>query len=194
MERAIFTNTSSRPLLSLFLWQLLIMVWGSLRFDDALHTSPRDITMREEGLQVWSWQTKVERARRGTRTIVCRASLSGEDWLSQGWDLWRQLCPPSYFQSDFFLFEHALDGPHYSTPAGYTGFVFNMRAALAHVLLQDSVSEEVRVKLSPLIHKFTAHSLRCTVVSALAKQGVDPIKNPITGALEKQQHGCEIHS
>ena len=151
------------------------MVWGSLRFDDALLISPRDINMREEGLQVWSWQTKVERARRGTRTIVCRASLSVEDRLSQGWDLWRQLCPPSYFQSDF-LFEHALDGPHYSTPAGYTGFVFNMRAALAHVLLQDSVSEEVRVKLSPLIHKFTAHCLRCTVVSALAKQRVDPVK------------------
>ena len=60
-----------------------------------------------------------------------------------------------------------------------------MRAALAHVLLQDSVSEEVRVKLSPLIHKFTAHSLRCTVVSALAKQGVDSIKI-------KQQHGCDL--
>ena len=48
VERAIFTNTSSRPLLSLFLWQLLMIVWRSLRFDVALHTSPRDITMREE--------------------------------------------------------------------------------------------------------------------------------------------------
>ena len=169
MERAIFTNTSSRPLLSLFLWQLLIMVWDSLRFDDALSARYHHARRRPSIVVV---ATKVERARRGTRTIVCRASLSGEDWLSQGWDLWRQLCPPSYFQTDFFLFEHALDGPHYSTPAGYTGFVLDMRAALAHV--QDSVSEEVRVKLSPLIHKFTAHSLRCTVVSALAKQRVDP--------------------
>ena len=116
VERATFTNTSSRPLLSCSCGKLLIMVWDSLR----LHTSPRDITMREEGLLVWSWQTKVERVRRGSRTIVCRASLSGEDWLSQGWALWRQLCQPTYFQSDFFLFEHGLDGPNYSTPARYS--------------------------------------------------------------------------
>ena len=33
-----FTNTSSRPVLSMFLWQLLVMVWRSLWFDDALHS------------------------------------------------------------------------------------------------------------------------------------------------------------
>ena len=168
VERAIYTNTSSRPLLSLFLWQLLIMVWGSLRFDDALHTSPRDITMRRPSSVVvvnksGACKARYENYRLPYKFVRRRLALAGMGFMAAA--LPRL---PTSSQTSSCL-HTPLTVPHYSTPAGYTGFVFNMRAALAHVLLQDSVSEEVRVKLSPSIHKFTAHSLRCTVVSALAK-------------------------
>ena len=54
----------------IFLWWILCMVFASLRFDDAIHVRPGELTMRDEGLFGVAWQTKVDRKRMGTRFVV----------------------------------------------------------------------------------------------------------------------------
>ena len=54
----------------IFLWWILCMVFASLRFDDAIHVHPGELTMRDEGLFGVAWQTKVDRKRMGTRFVV----------------------------------------------------------------------------------------------------------------------------
>ena len=71
----------------LFIWWWLCMVFASLRYDDALHVKPGELTMSEEGMFGVAWQTKVERKRRGTKFVVPHVGFSGVDWLREGWGL-----------------------------------------------------------------------------------------------------------
>ena len=52
---------SKEPLKAILYWQMAIMAYASMRFDDALHTSPALITERGGGVELVSWETKVER-------------------------------------------------------------------------------------------------------------------------------------
>lgn len=70
----------------LFIWWLCL-VFASLRFDDGVHVSPRDLHLLDEGLFGVVWQTKVERKRRGTKFVIPRVGFSGQEWLVEGWNL-----------------------------------------------------------------------------------------------------------
>ena len=65
---------------------ILILIYGSLRFDDGKHVSPSSLTLERDALYGLIWQTKVERKRKGTRFAVPKCSVSGADWFSIGWD------------------------------------------------------------------------------------------------------------
>ena len=54
----------------LFVWWWLCLIYASLRFDDGIHVSPKELSFTEDGLFGVSWQTKVERKRRGTKFVV----------------------------------------------------------------------------------------------------------------------------
>ena len=71
----------------LFVWWWLCLIYASLRFDDGIHVSPKELSFTDDGLFGVSWQTKVERKRRGTKFVVPIVSLSGVEWLAIGWDL-----------------------------------------------------------------------------------------------------------
>ena len=53
----------------LFVWWWLCLVYASLRFDDGVHVSPKELVLGDDGLFGVSWQTKVERKRRGTKFV-----------------------------------------------------------------------------------------------------------------------------
>ena len=66
------------------------MVFASLRFDDAMHVKPSELTMKDEGLFGVAWQTKVERRRRGAKFIVPKVGFIDANWLKVGWDLFNR--------------------------------------------------------------------------------------------------------
>ena len=76
-ELGVLECESEEPLKAIFFWQMAIMAYASMRFDDAFHTSPVLITERGGGVELVSWQTRVERKRRGTVFAVGSESFSG---------------------------------------------------------------------------------------------------------------------
>ena len=88
---------------AVFIWWVLVLIYASLRFNDGVHVAPDSLELNEDGLSGIVWQTKVERRRRGTRFAVPLASLSGSDWLSEGWTVFQQFKQ----DRDFFLWNLA---------------------------------------------------------------------------------------
>ena len=83
-ELGVLEHENQEPLKAILIWQMAIMAHASMRFDDALHTSPTLITVRGGGVELVSCQTKVGRKRRGTVFAVGSESLSGLPWLFTG--------------------------------------------------------------------------------------------------------------
>ena len=48
-------------------------------------SSPEALAMKDEALYGVVWQTKVERQKKGTRFAVAKVSVSGEEWMEDGW-------------------------------------------------------------------------------------------------------------
>ena len=107
LEMYVCRKSSEYPLLAAFGWQCLVMPWASMRFDDALHTTPSSIDLRGDRLLACAWQSKVDRRRRGSRFIVPRVSLSEEDWLESGFDAWRSAVSKEYLESEHWLYNVA---------------------------------------------------------------------------------------
>ena len=81
LELAVLEWPEVFPIKSVLGWQLLLMVWASLRFDDGLHVSPSSFIDHPEGVSFAAWQTKTDRRRRRTACTACRVSLGGAGWL-----------------------------------------------------------------------------------------------------------------
>jgi hypothetical protein len=96
----------------------LILGMASLRFDDLMHTAPEIVVLVAGALMGVSWQTKVERARRGTKWAMSRGSFGGDyDWVRDWFNLFQTtLAAPR----DFFMPAPTRDmcGFH-SAPLGY---------------------------------------------------------------------------
>ena len=181
MEEGVMRYRIDRPLLAVFLWKALLMIWSSLRYDDALHVAPNTLEMRNFGLAMKAWQTKVERLRRGTRIVVGDVSISDTPWLSAGFELWTSYCPPAYMIGDFFLFSHETITPAFMTPSTYQNFVANLRWSIGVVVAEGSLAEAIKKELLPTIPGITAHSLRCTVPSEMIHRSETAEKVQVQG-------------
>ena len=65
LEERVILDESQHPVLALVTFQILTLMWASMRFDDGLHIAPSSIVIKPEGLMLRSWQAKTERKRRG---------------------------------------------------------------------------------------------------------------------------------
>ena len=124
-------------------------------------------TLRPEGLQCRAWQTKTDRSRRCTQLVVCRASLGGNEWRRYGFECWKSHTPATYHLEDFFLFESDGNKADFGRPITYAAFVDNLRS-MSHKAVSTYASDEDRSDLLDVISKVTAHSMRCTITSAMA--------------------------
>jgi len=61
----------------------LLMAMACLRFDDVLHVATELVVLVAGAVMGVSWQTKVDRARAGTKWAATRGSFSGVDWVSR---------------------------------------------------------------------------------------------------------------
>ena len=142
-------------------WQFVILIMASARFDDGLHMSPHTLRLRPEGLTCRPWQTKTDRAGKGTLLTVPRVSFSGQDWLQAGYDLWHKHTPSYYREADFFLFETNGKEASFRRPVSYAAFVDNLRFVTS-----------LAIRTSATITTKQDSSLECTIPSAMSHKGV----------------------
>ena len=105
LENLVIECSATNVFKSTFAWKCLVMTWASMRFDDALHTCPSTVYLRDEGLHLTAWQTKVDRVRRGTRYAVPKASLGQEDWVTTGYGCWFTVGTDDYRAGDHWLYD-----------------------------------------------------------------------------------------
>ena len=165
----IFVIKEDEPAASrLFVWWWLCMVFASLRFDDAMHVRPNELSMKEDGLFGIAWQTKVERKRRGTKFVVPHVGFSGDDWLRVGWKLLQE----EDLDRDFWMRDLNSRDAFRDAPAAYQRSIqwlrFLGRYALNH--FHVGPPEEYR-DLAEVANKLTAHSARVTMLDAAVHAG-----------------------
>ena len=93
MEAAVLNETLSLPA-RLYIGMILLMTMASLRFDDALHSPPDLMSLRPGALYGVSWQTKVERKRKGTRFACTRGTVGDKEWVRVWYELLVSTLPP----------------------------------------------------------------------------------------------------
>ena len=163
---------SSQFVLAFFAWWILIMIYSSLRFDDAMHVVPEALAMKDEALYGVVWQTKVERQKKGTRFAVAKVSVSGEEWMEDGWSAASfEMDDRDYFMKELESAERFCD-----RPATYQRSVLWLR----YVLTTAASDDLKRGLISPpdlkghlqLIQEITWHSCRVTLLSAAVQAQV----------------------
>ena len=100
LECAVIGWLQDQVVLGVFAWWVLVMIYGSLRFDDACHVDPGTLQLINEALYGVVWQAKTERKRKGTKFAVPLVGLSGKPWLEAGWEEFKKVEPRS---RDFFV-------------------------------------------------------------------------------------------
>ena len=95
LEERMLLDESQQPVLALVTFQILTLMWASMRFDDGLHIAPSSIVIKPEGLILRSWQTKTERKRRGTKYVIGRISFTQDDCVLRGYNIFMNSTPPS---------------------------------------------------------------------------------------------------
>ena len=98
LEERVLLDGSQQPVLALITFQILTLMWASMRFDDGLHIAPFSIVIKPEGLMLRSWQTKTERKRRVTKYVIGRISLTQDDWVLRGYNIFMNSTPLEYRQ------------------------------------------------------------------------------------------------
>ena len=128
--------------------------------------------LRLEGLQLLCWQTKTERSRRGSRVAIGNVSLSGSSWLQVGLDLLHQLAPSDYWRGDYVMCAFGTKEINFLAPQTYQGFLYTLRELSNNIINESNWEDGFKSEMGELSKKFTAHSPRCTVVSALGHRNV----------------------
>ena len=154
-------------------WWVLILIYGSLRFDDGIHVAPSSLQLTDQALLGVVWQTKVERKRRGTRFAVPRCSISGVDWLPMGWDLFE------HFRSDrdYFIWDLKNEKEFSQAPISYTRGLSWLKNFMLRGLAEASARKVVDLnevdELEAAVRQITWHSMRVTMLSEAVKAQVD---------------------
>eukprot|EP00435_Cladocopium_sp_Y103_P022461 s3398_g5.t1 len=88
-------------------WVVLCMVWGAMRCDDVQSVLPHRSVLSNFGLRLVLGKSKTtgpDKIQKEVSVHVCRTtSLTGEDWLRLGYDLW--MSDPLSYRRDYLVME-----------------------------------------------------------------------------------------
>ena len=164
LEVWLVRDTSEPVQGKIFIWWMLCSIFASLRFDDAIHVTPSDLVMKEEGLSGVCWQTKVDRKRVGTRFIVPKIGFAESSWLEYGWDLFskdglpdRDYWVPELNARDEFKRE----SPTHSRSLQWLKYIARKAVDSCALLENDE-----KVSCARKVNTFTLHSCRVTLLDA----------------------------
>ena len=163
-------NESEGLAARVFIWWILCMIFASLRFDDAIHVSPKDLIMKDEGLFGVAWQTNVDRKRVGTRFVVPKVGFAHSTWLEVGWTLF----PAVDSDRDFWVPELNTRNEFTNTPPTYSRSVKWLKVFVQQAIVVASTEVIPHENKSALIREMaelTAHSCRVTLLDAAVHAG-----------------------
>ena len=171
MERALF-ELDEEPALQVFIWWFLVMIYGSLRFDDACHVDPAKIEMTDNAMFGVIWQTKTERRRRGTKFAIPKIGLSTLPWLQKGFEVFQTIGPRN---RDYFVPEINTAKSFHEKPPTYNHAMIWLAYSLKRVLkiacshrwLQPGEGTE----LLEVAMRLAGHSGRVTLLSLAVHEG-----------------------
>ena len=153
----------------IFLWWVLCMIYASLRFDDAVHVKPADLTLKDEGLFGVAWQTKVDRKRRGTRFVIPAVGFRCQDWLEVGWELFQEVLPG---ERDYWIPELNTRSAFLERPPSYLRSVQWMRCLAARAWNYGTTLHAwPKAQALDALQHLTAHSCRVTLLDAAVHAG-----------------------
>ena len=172
LEFALMHWIKDKPALALHTWWVLIMIYGSLRFDDACHVDPSTLHLTNEGLFGVVWQTKTERKRKGTKFAVPLVGLTGHPWLETGWDEFKKIEPK---QRDFFVPELDTEEKFTKTPPTYQKSLAWLRYTIIQALRlaveHGKIKNEDMTRVLSFYKVVTWHSCRVTLLSLAVLEG-----------------------
>ena len=172
LEFAVMEWIGEKPAIALHAWWVLIMIFGSLRFDDACHVDPSTLNMTNEGLFGVVWQTKTERKRKGTKFAVPLVGLTGHPWLETGWEEFKKIEPQ---RRDFFLPELDTEEKLTKVPPTYQKSLAWLRYVIVQALRvaveKKKIKQEDMSRVLPFYKVVTWHSCRVTLLSLAVLEG-----------------------
>eukprot|EP00435_Cladocopium_sp_Y103_P052744 s1843_g16.t1 len=118
-------------------WIVLCMVWGAMRCDDAQAILPHRITLSNYGLRMVLGKSKTtgpDKVQKEVSVHIFRTiSLSGEDWLSAGYELWET--DQFRYRRDYMVMEPAKDWTKvrrkFIPPSGLSSLISKLLSMLA---------------------------------------------------------------
>ena len=160
MEKFVFRCEFNEA--EIFVRWILCMVFASLKIDDASHVKPHEIEFKDEGLFGVSWQTKIERKRRGTKIVAPDVSFAGVPWLSRGWALFCRKFPEQFAgkQRDFWV-------PDLESKVAFRDTAPEYSRALQwahHLVFSAARLDNVEAALLSKVQELTWHSARVTML------------------------------
>ncbi len=154
----------------IFVWWILCMIFASLRFDDAIHVKPEDLSMEDEGLFRVAWQTKVDRKRVGTRFVVPHVGFKCSDWLEVGWGM---CISQDWGRRDYWIPELNTRSSFLERPPTYQRAVKWLQFFAGYAIEHKDAHQHQWSKATMIdkVTKFTAHSCRVTLLDAAVHAG-----------------------
>ena len=93
--------------------------------------------------------------------------------MDEGFKCMKDRADVRYWSGDFFLFDHSGLEARWLTPLTHNDFVYNLRALVSQII-KESVCPKIvseRAQLLSMACRLTGHSLRLTIVNAMALGG-----------------------
>ena len=170
MEWGVLNLRTERRLLLGF---ALVMILGSLRFDDIVHVRPSSLVWEDDRcLRGSCWQTKVDRTRRGTHFVIPNTSFAGTPWL-KGW--YHQMIKVLLPDVDFWFPHFETKGPSLHLqphrPAVFAPSLHALKLVIKDTLDRISVSRGIVLgHYLEVIDNLTWHSHRVTMIDLAARE------------------------
>ncbi|CAE7386813.1 unnamed protein product [Symbiodinium microadriaticum] len=174
-------SSDEPPYLRALGFVVLLMVWGSLRADDVQGLLPQTMQLDERGLAVELARSKTTGPDRRTRSVKVfierRISLTGRDWLREGWALWRDFD----YQRDYLVLKANNDfSEPIEKPVSASTVALYVRKVLSSLKTPKREGKVWKANGERLLlpghtaSLFTGHSARNYLSSVGAAIGVDP--------------------
>eukprot|EP00435_Cladocopium_sp_Y103_P020863 s2122_g5.t1 len=117
-------------------WVILCMIWGAMRCDDMQAVLPHRSVLSNYGLRLILGKSKTTGADKPQKEVPVHIhrtiSLTGEDWLRAGYDIW--LAEPFNYRRDYMVMEPNKDWTgvkrKFMTPAGLSGAISKQISSL----------------------------------------------------------------
>ena len=170
----VYWSSIASDVFCIFAWQILCMVFSSMRFDDALHVAPSSIVWRDSVLILKAWQTKVERKRKMTTYAVGNASFTEFSWLEAGftkyWNFLGEMGQlPDFWLCTVDLSQDVLSPTCPAEPAYWLTLMKSVCKEAMSLFAAASTMTALRTNVATL----TLHSCRATLLNALALRGAE---------------------